>query len=230
MNFSRRSLLAAGTAATAGLVVGPAQSMGAPADGAGSTASWRKLAEGNARFVADRQIHPHQQLAWRQTLVNGQQPFACVLGCADSRISPELVFDHGLGDLFTVRAVGEMLDDAVVGSIEYAVEHLDVPLVVVLGHAGCGAVRAAIDLVRGSSTVTGAVNTVARAIEATVRATPPNPDDAAFLSACVHSQARRVATELVARSSSIRDHVERRRVVIMAAAYDLRSGQVQRLT
>jgi carbonic anhydrase len=211
-------------------VAGSAPSLAAAPTPGAAVASWRKLADGNARFVADRQIHPHQQLAWRQTLINGQRPFACVLGCADSRVSPELVFDHGLGDLFTVRAVGEVLDDAVVGSIEYAVEHLHVPLVVVLGHANCGAVRAAIDLVRGNSTITGAINTVARAIEATVRSTPANPDDAAFLSACVHSQAKRVAAELVQRSTAIREHVERRRVVISAAAYDLRSGQVQRLT
>jgi carbonic anhydrase len=147
-----------------------------------------------------------------------------VLGCADSRVSPELVFDHGLGDLFTVRAVGEVLDDAVVGSIEYAVEHLHVPLVVVLGHANCGAVRAAIDVVRGSGSFTGSVNTVARAIEAAVRATPPNPDDAAFLAACVRTQARRIRTELAERSTVVRESG-----VVIAAAVDLTTGRVERL-
>lgn len=227
LNLSRRSLFAVGTATTAGLLAGPG--MLAQPGSVAADDSWRKLADGNARFVDEKQLHPHQQLAWRQTLLAGQQPFACVLGCADSRVSPELVFDHGLGDLFTVRAVGEVLDDAVVGSIEYAVEHLHVPLVVVLGHAGCGAVKAAIELVRGASAVTGAVSTVARAIEATVRATPADPDDAAFLAACVHNQARRVRGELTDRSAALRESVAHGRVAIAAAVYDLRTGEVRRL-
>jgi carbonic anhydrase len=221
-SLSRRSLLAAG------LLTGPGLLAGAPKAVAAAD-SWHRLAEGNARFVAERQVHPHQQLAWRQTLLAGQQPFACVLGCADSRVSPELVFDHGLGDLFTVRAVGEVLDDAVVGSIEYAVANLNVPLVVVLGHANCGAVRAAIELVRGTGSPTGAVNTVARAIEATVRATPAEPDDAAFLAACVRHQALRVRAELTERSAALREAVLSCGVVIASAVYDLRSGEVWRL-
>lgn len=224
VTLSRRSLLAVGTAATAGVIVGPGALAEQP-----PAAPWQTLMAGNARFVAGTQIHPHQQLAWRQTLLGGQQPLACVLGCADSRVSPELVFDHGLGDLFTVRAVGEVLDDAIVGSIEYAVEHLHVPLVVVLGHARCGAVKAAVDLVAGRGPITGAVNTVARAIEATVRSTPANPDDAAFLEACVRSQTRRIRTELIERSSVVAHAAGKRQVEIVSAVYDLRSGQVERL-
>ena len=221
--LSRRSLLAVGTAATAGVLAGPGAAAAPPQD------PWRRLMDGNARFVAGKQIHPHQQLAWRETLVNGQQPFACVLGCADSRVTPELVFDHGLGDLFTVRAVGEVLDDAIVGSIEYAVDHLGVPLVVVLGHARCGAVQAAIDLVAGRGPITGAVNTVARAIEATVRATPALAEEAAFVQACVHNQAKRIRAELTERSATIGKAVADRQIDIVAAVYDLRGGQVQKL-
>ena len=224
--LSRRSLLTASTAATAGVLAGPSMTRGATPR---PTDPWRKLIVGNARFVGGQQIHPHQQLAWRQTLVTGQQPFACVLGCADSRVPPELVFDQGLGDLFTVRAVGEVLDDAIVGSIEYAVEHLRVPLVVVLGHASCGAVQAAVDLVAGRGPSTGAVNTVARAIEATVRATPAAGDDATFLAACVRNQAKRVRTELIERSTVLFEAVEDRQVDIVSAVYDLRSGLVERL-
>jgi carbonic anhydrase len=146
-----------------------------------------------------------------------------VLGCADSRVPAELLFDQGLGDLFTVRAVGEVLDDAVVGSIEYAVEHLHVPLVVVLGHSECGAVKAAIDLADGTSAVTGSVDTVARAIEAAVRATPRVPDEKAFVAACVRTQTTRVADELTRRSHAIA--TVRPRVV--TAVYDLRTGLVK---
>jgi carbonic anhydrase len=235
--LSRRSLLTAAGATAAGMLAGagavpstaaatpPALDQN-PTDAAGA---WRKLQEGNARFAGGRQIHPHQQLAWRQTLLSGQQPFACVLGCADSRVPPELVFDHGLGDLFTVRAIGEVLDDAVVGSIEYAVEHLHVPLVVVLGHAGCGAVKAAIELVRGGDRPGGAVNTVARAIEATVRATEPDDDEQSFLAACVTNQAGRVAVSLRERSVAIGEAAGRGEVEIVAATYDLKSGRVAKL-
>jgi carbonic anhydrase len=225
---TRRSLLAAGTVVTAGLIAGPGALAAARSPDPvrpDAAQAWRRLEEGNARFADGRQLHPHQDPVRRESLVDGQHPIACVLGCADSRVSPELVFDHGLGDLFTVRAVGQVLDDAVVGSIEYAVEHLHVPLVVVLGHAGCGAVRAAIDLVRGRGAPAGAVNTIARAIEATVRSTPPDPDDAAFLRSCVANQALRVRTELGERSTAIRTAG----VPIAAASYDLRSGLVARL-
>lgn len=215
MPLSRRALLAVGTA---GLLTGPS-AVAAPSD----SDPWARLMAGNARFVSGAQVHPHEQLAWRETLLAGQHPFACVLGCADSRVTPELVFDHGLGDLFTVRAAGEVLDDAIVGSIEYAVEHLRVPLVVVLGHARCGAVQAAVDLVAGRGLITGSVNTIARAIEATVRATPPGP---AFLDECVRNQAKRVATELAERSPLLADAVSSRRVDIRSAVYDLRTGRI----
>lgn len=231
-NLSRRSLLAIGTATAAGVVAGApafasatAPTFAAPAPAAGDP--WARLVAGNARFAAGRPAHPRQDPAYRQHLVTGQEPFACVVGCADSRVPAELLFDQGLGDLFTVRAVGEMLDDGVVGSIEYAVEHLHVPLVVVLGHAECGAVQAAIDLVRGTSEVTGSVSTVARAIEATVRATPPQPTERAFLAACVRNQTVRVAEELPRRSPAIHTAVTGHGVRLVTAGYDLRSGLVR---
>jgi carbonic anhydrase len=212
-NLSRRSLLAAGTLAC----TAPAPALASPAGD-----PWARLVAGNARFASGRSVHPRQDPAWRRRLVDGQQPFACVLGCADSRVPVELLFDQGLGDLFTVRAVGQVLDDAVVGSIEYAVGHLGVRTVVVLGHAGCGAVRAAIDLVAGTSEAGGSVSTVARAIEATVRATPAGPD---FLAACVRNQASRIAAELPRRSGMI----DTAGAEIIPAVYELASGFVRRV-
>ncbi len=222
--LSRRSLLGLGAAITVGTAVGTAADAAFPASAAPLTPAdpWQRLLIGNKRFASGRPRHPHQDPAHRKSLVDAQHPIACVLGCADSRVPAEILFDQGLGDLFTVRAVGEVLDDAVVGSIEYAVEHLHVPLVVVLGHSGCGAVKAAIDLVRGTSEVTGSVDTVARAIEATVRATPPDQDGTAFLAACVRNQTTRVAGELTRRSHA----VAAARPRIVTAVYDLRSGLV----
>ncbi len=219
--LSRRSLLGLGAA----IAIGTAADATSPAYAAPHAPAdpWQRLVVGNRRFAAGRPRHPRQDPAHRESLVDAQHPIACVLGCADSRVPAEILFDQGLGDLFTVRAVGEVLDDAVVGSIEYAVEHLHVPLVVVLGHSGCGAVRAAIDLVDGTSAVTGSVDTVARAVEATVRATPRDPDGAAFLAACVRNQTTRVADELTRRSHT--GATVRPRVV--TAVYDLRSGLVR---
>ena len=103
-----------------------------------------RLLEGNRRFVEDRSTHPHEDAARRLALRSGQHPHTAVLTCADSRVVPELIFDQGLGDLFCVRVAGNIVDDAILGSVEYAVVHLGVKLVVVLGHEGCGAVAAAI--------------------------------------------------------------------------------------
>lgn len=103
-----------------------------------------RLKIGNRRHAEMHPMHPHLGSAWRAELSKAQHPFACVLACADSRVPPEMVFDTGLGDLFVVRVAGNIVDDAVLGSLEYAVEHLHVPLIVVLGHSGCGAVTAAI--------------------------------------------------------------------------------------
>ena len=103
------------------------------------------LIEGNRRYQAQHVTHPHQNAARRAELAAGQHPIAAVLSCADSRVPPEIVFDQGLGDLFVVRVAGNITDDVVLGSLEYAVEHLGVPLVVVLGHYKCGAIQAAVE-------------------------------------------------------------------------------------
>jgi carbonic anhydrase len=105
-----------------------------------------QLLRGNARFVAGRSDHPHQSARWRRAVSrSGQQPSAIVLSCADSRVPPEIIFDEGLGDLFVIRVAGNVLDDVILGTIEYAVEHLHTPLVMVLGYDKCGAVTAAVE-------------------------------------------------------------------------------------
>jgi carbonic anhydrase len=105
----------------------------------------QELKEGNDRYVLDHVEHPHEGAQRRVDLSVAQHPFAIVLGCADSRVVPELIFDQGVGDLFVLRVAGNVADDAVIASIEFAVEHLGTRLVVVLGHERCGAVIAAID-------------------------------------------------------------------------------------
>lgn len=204
---------------------GPREATSLDAEGA-----WRKLADGNRRFVTGHQVHPHESLRWRDSLVEGQHPFAVVLGCADSRVPPELVFDHGLGDLFTIRTAGEVLDNSVLGSIEYGVEHLGIPLVVVLGHAKCGAVSATVDVVRGRAQVSGDVSVLVRSIEPAVLSTPPDADEARFLAAAVDNQARRVVALMQEQSVTLRTAVAHHGLKIVAASYQLDTGAVTRLT
>lgn len=106
-------------------------------------AALAKLKAGNQRFLAGKSKHIHEDPEWRSKLESGQHPFATILGCSDSRVAPELIFDEGLGDLFVIRVAGNIVDDDVLASVEYAVENLDTHLVVVLGHEKCGAVTAA---------------------------------------------------------------------------------------
>ena len=105
--------------------------------------AWAALVAGNQRFVSGQMLHPSQDVAHRAELSAGQAPFAVVFGCSDSRVAAEIVFDQGLGDTFVVRTAGHVIDTTVLGSIEYGVEVLGAPLVVVLGHDQCGAVTAA---------------------------------------------------------------------------------------
>ncbi|GAA3928550.1 carbonic anhydrase [Microbacterium soli] len=106
--------------------------------------AWTRLIEGNRRFVAGESRHPNQDAHRRAEIANGQSPFATFLGCSDSRVAAETLFDVGLGDLFTTRNAGHMVTESAVASIEYAVELLDVPLLIVLAHDSCGAVAAAV--------------------------------------------------------------------------------------
>jgi len=108
-------------------------------------AVWEDMRAGNARFVAGEPNHPNQDVERRHLLAAAQTPRAALFGCADSRLAAEIIFDQGLGDLFVVRNAGQVASDSAVASLEYAVAALDVPLIIVLAHDACGAVRAAID-------------------------------------------------------------------------------------
>jgi carbonic anhydrase len=104
--------------------------------------AWKALKEGNERFVAGAPLHPSQSIEDRARLTDAQKPTAVVFGCADSRVAAEIIFDQGLGDMFVIRTAGHVIDSAVLGSVEYAVTVLNVPLIAVLGHDSCGAVQA----------------------------------------------------------------------------------------
>lgn len=207
-----------------------------PAAGTSLTAqqAWVRLALGNARFSAGKPQRPHQGTVWRAGLLHSQQPYACVLACVDSRVPPELVFDAGLGDLVTVRSAAQVLDAAVLGSVEYAVQELGVPLVVVLGHQDCDVVAAAVDTVHHHRPVPNApgVGAIVREVEAAVRSAPSKDEDpqdrAGLVEACVAHQAARTARLLVEQSPVLATARRRRLdpLRVLALTYDLESGLV----
>jgi len=124
-----------------------------------------QLMRGNERFVAGWPDHPNQSARRRHEVFEaGQQPYATILTCSDSRVPPEIIFDQGLGDLFVIRVAGNVLDDVILGTIEYAVEHLHTPLVMVLGHDKCGAVTAAVEHGRINNHVQAVVDALQAAI------------------------------------------------------------------
>ncbi|WP_424210880.1 carbonic anhydrase [Streptomyces sp. BI20] len=144
---------------------------GAPDPGTGAGTALRLLREGNERYATGRQRHPHEDGPRRRALAGGpQRPFAVVLGCVDSRVPPEHVFDVGLGDLVCVRTAGHAVDEAVLGSVEFGITELGAPLVVVLGHERCGAVSAAVARVRDGTRVGGHTGRVVEALAPAARA------------------------------------------------------------
>ena len=180
-----------------------------------------RLVAGNRRFLGGHTRHPNQSVRWAASLASGQHPFATVLGCVDSRVPVEIVTDQGVGDLFPARTAGHVLDDAVLGSLEYGVEHLKIPLLIVLGHESCGAVTAAIETVDAGGRADGAIQYLVDAIRPSVLATEKIADPKARVDATVRAHARATAKQLTKVSKIIREAVHAGELGIVAARYDL---------
>jgi carbonic anhydrase len=180
-----------------------------------------RLLAGNERFAAGRARRPRQDAARRAEVCGGQLPFAVVLGCADSRVPPEIVFDQGLGDLFVLRVAGNVIDDVLLGTIELAVTHLHTPLVMVLGHSQCGAVTAVV----AEDELAGHLPDVARAIQPAVDAAGEMDGD--LLANAVRVNAERTALRLRESRPILAPLVEAGSLSIVAAQYDLDRGTVK---
>jgi carbonic anhydrase len=186
---------------------------------------WAVLRDGNARYVEGRSTADARRGSQRRSeLVGAQTPTAIVLGCADSRVPVEILFDQGLGDLFVVRTAGHVVDGAVLGSIEYAVQCLNVPSIVIVGHDGCGAVAAAIAMVDEGAVPSGCIREVAERIAPhIVRA---RIDGVETFEATVEQHACHTAELLSERSSLIDGAVRAGRLTVTAARYSLSTGLV----
>jgi carbonic anhydrase len=179
-----------------------------------------RLVEGNQRFVSGAVTHPDQSVERRTELAKGQAPFAIVLTCADSRLSPEIIFDQGIGDLFVVRNAGNLLDDHVIGSVEYAVEHLHATLVMVLGHTKCGAVSAAV----AGGEVPGHLKSIVESLDPAVTMAKKKPGDA--VDNAVRINAKLSATALAQSAPILSEAVTAGTIKVVAARYDIATGQV----
>ena len=202
-----------------------------------------RLKEGNARYTSDKRLHPHESsedrrllaansyenaslifpdmTKRREDLTKSQHPFAIVLGCADSRVPPEIVFDQGLGDLFVVRVAGNVIDDQSLGSIEYAVDHLVVRFVVVLGHQRCGAVKAAKETIAAKAKAPAHIQSLVTAIQPAVEATV-NGD----LEATVEANVKNVTQALRSSTPVLKPKVDSGELKVVGAYYSLDTGAV----
>ncbi|MES2498195.1 MAG: carbonic anhydrase [Pseudomonadota bacterium] len=187
----------------------------------------KRLMEGNAAFVADRPKLPDISRERRLELAEGQQPFATLVGCSDSRVGPEQLFGAGLGELFIVRTAGNNVDTAGMGSIEYSVTVLNVPLIVVLGHEKCGAVAAATEVVTKDVRFPGSIGRMIEPIVPAVIAAQRNSDDDNLVDRAVEENVRRMVERLNQFSEPmLLDPQRRGELKVVGAVYKLATGEV----
>ena len=191
--------------------------------------AWQEMVRGNDRFVAGEPAHPRQDVERRHQIATGQAPRAALFGCSDSRLAAEIIFDKGLGDLFVVRNAGQVISDSVLGSLEYAVAVLGVPLIVVLGHDECGAVAAAIESVGPDAPLLPVhIRGIIEKITPAVHAAEHHGDDA---TAAVDPHEvgrlhlRDTVRELLESSEMISEAVAEGRLAIVGANYRLAEGR-----
>ncbi|WP_307834124.1 carbonic anhydrase [Paractinoplanes lichenicola] len=223
MSLGRRSLLAAGATALAATIV-PTAAQAAPPPPATGDEALAELLRGNRRFVTGHLRHPHQNVAAIHRLAAAQDPFVITLGCADSRVPSELLFDQGLGDIFDNRVAGNIVDDLLLGSIEYAVEHFDPPLLLVLGHERCGAISATVDILRSGGEAPGHIAAIVDALTPIVEPVLSLPGDPVENGVVANVRAQVAA--LTATSPIVREKVEAGHLRVAGARYDLDTGKV----
>lgn len=188
--------------------------------------AWERMLEGNHRFVTDQNTEIFQDSVKRATHATAQHPFALVLGCSDSRVAAEIIFDQGLGELFVVRTAGHVLDSAVLGSVEFGVEVLGIPLIVVLGHDSCGAVKAAMESVQTGNLPGGFVRDIVQKVLPSNVAVGAGEGDVTAESVGAEHVAQTVQL-LNERSRIVNETVEAGRLAIVGATYRLADGRIQ---
>ena len=186
---------------------------------------WAKLAQGNKRFMAGKHTTVNYAAA-RKALVKGQQPEVIILGCADSRVPPEFVFDKNLGEIFVVRDAGNIPDKVSLGSIEYAVEHLHAKALLILGHESCGAVAAAVSGEKMPTTnLSAIVDSISPAFEGSKTCIIGEPSNLS----CVELNVKQSSDDVISRSPILKKAVKEGQLAVIRAVYKLQTGEVVRL-
>jgi len=180
-----------------------------------------ELLEGNARFYNNKLTHPHQSIEQLTILSKSQHPHVVILTCSDSRVVPEVLFDVGLGDIFDIKVAGNVLDDAVIGSIEFGISELHVPLVIILGHESCGAVAAAVNHLDPHNHI----NNIIRAIAPAVMQAKHQAGDEYENS--ILNNVDNVAKALVEQSPTVKRALQKNETQIVKAYYSLETGRVR---
>lgn len=180
---------------------------------------------GNKRFENGSPVHPHSNASYIQSIAQKQSPKAVVITCSDSRVSPELIFDEGFGDLFVIRTAGNIIGEVELGSVEYAVEHLKVPLVIVMGHERCGAVQAMLSGELPHNHIKTIIDSLSN--EEEIKAILQS--DEQRLAHCVDANIRHGVKELLTQSSVVQEAVHKGILQVVGAHYDLDNRKVQLL-
>ena len=190
--------------------------------------AWQAMLAGNHRFVSDSPLHLRQDFGLRKELAKEQKPFAALFGCSDSRLSAEIIFDVSLGDLFVVRNAGQVIAETILGSLEYAVEVLGVPLILVLGHDECGAFRTTMNAVEGQALPEGEfIHNLVQRISPTVEAA--NANGLHQIDQITDLHVRDTINELIARSTLIASRIESGKLAVVGANYKLTLGEIQEI-
>ncbi len=189
----------------------------------------QKLMDGNKSYVENRMtVTQRSDKATRASLAKSQKPYAVILTCSDSRVPPEVIFDKGLGEIFVIRVAGNVPDPIILGSIEYAAEHLGSPLVMVLGHERCGAVTATVDA-KGKTTGSGNIDAIVKTIDPAVKAahkTCHGTSKSELVECAADINAKNVAASLTKNSKILKHLVAEKKLKIVVAKYDLDDGVV----
>lgn len=186
--------------------------------------AWKLLEAGNQRFIDGTVDHPHQDAGWRAALTESQSPHAVIFGCSDSRLAAEIIFDVGLGDVFVIRTAGQVIDDAVLGSLQFAMEEIDVPLIIILGHDNCGAVTAACEAMDTAQMPKGFMRSLVERIMPSVMAA--RSKGVTDVNGTVKEHTDQMVHRMFDTSYAVAQAVEAGKTAVMAVTYSLSNGTV----
>jgi carbonic anhydrase len=226
-NFSRRDFMKVSGMAALGLgLAACAPTVASVQEGPVSNAdeALQRLADGNKRYAANKSIDLNESASRRVELVKGQNPFATIFCCVDSRVPPELVFDRGLGDLFIVRTAGHVIDNAVLGSLQYGVAELKIPVLMVMGHEKCGAVKATVEAVENNAKAEAEINWLVEGIRPAVEKVHGQAGDE--LDNAVRANVELTVARLKG-AAILGEAVQKGTLKIVGARYDLDTGMVE---